>query len=240
MVNSNRLAELITGETVLQQSTGNCNALAVYEFLKGKLAVLDLYRSIREWLESNSEQDLQYVMYRAGYRDATEPINELMELLETPVKEWFFKNNRDHTVNFLKHIINEMEITDVKALCEMNTLVARLNAKLVIWIDTGFDITKRTAPLFAMARCEQFRRIRLPKDLFEKVVTEGLDSILPELRILIVDHYQQNGGVLKMWGQIKTYILYDAASSTVKHGVKFNPDGTDAADDVVIHFSCPK
>jgi len=241
MFNGNKVVQLITGQDTIIISQKVRSAPSDYSVYEGRPLAELIYQSIREWIETHSSEELDYVMYRAGYSNSKEPIITLNMLLETPVYEWIGLPNRKSTLNFLRHMVIEMGISDSTAVQQFQGLSFRCNAQWSIWIYTGFDRRNRDASIMALCLCERYRRIRISSDLQREAMLNGVDSIVPIIRSLIVDHYAESGGILTMWGTIQTYIFYDASafSPVSPLALKFAPDGSDAQQDVKIFYPFP-
>lgn len=76
--------------------------------------------------------------------------------------------------------------------------------KPYIWVDTEFK--RQSQPIFALAFCEHMRYIEFPRTFF-------LNSIETQLRIAgerAALCYQETGGLLAIWGEIKRFRFYVA------------------------------
>ena len=73
-----------------------------------------------------------------------------------------------------------------------------------IFVNTNFK--RKNEPIFALALCENQRRISLYKN--ENLLFKSLDEIIEILSIEIKKHYLQNSDNLGIWGKIVSYQVH--------------------------------
>ena len=73
-----------------------------------------------------------------------------------------------------------------------------------IFVNTNFK--RKNEPIFALALCENQRRISLYK--IENLLFKTIDEIFEILSKEIKKHYLQNKGTLKIWGKINSYQIH--------------------------------
>lgn len=73
-----------------------------------------------------------------------------------------------------------------------------------IFVNTNFK--RKNEPIFALALCENQRRISLYK--IENLLFKTIDEIFEILSIEIKKHYLLNKGTLKIWGKINSYQIH--------------------------------
>ena len=73
-----------------------------------------------------------------------------------------------------------------------------------IFVNTNFK--RKNEPIFALALCENQRRISLYK--IENLLFKTIDEIFEILSKEIKKHYLQNKGTLKIWGKINSYQVH--------------------------------
>ena len=73
-----------------------------------------------------------------------------------------------------------------------------------IFVNTNFK--RKNEPIFALALCENQRRISLYKN--ENLLFKTIDELFEVLSKEIKEHYLQNEGTLKIWGKINSYQVH--------------------------------
>ena len=94
-----------------------------------------------------------------------------------------------------------------------------------IFVNTNFK--RKNEPIFALALCENQRRISLYKN--ENLLFKSIDEILEILSKEIKKHYLQNKGTLKIWGKINSYQIHLFGKIYV-----FNINGNLKSNDVIV------
>ena len=94
-----------------------------------------------------------------------------------------------------------------------------------IFVNTNFK--RKNEPIFALALCENQRRISLYK--IENLLFKTMDEIFEILSKEIKKHYLQNKGTLKIWGKINSYQIHLFGKIYV-----FNINGNLKSNDVIV------
>ena len=94
-----------------------------------------------------------------------------------------------------------------------------------IFVNTNFK--RKNEPIFALALCENQRRISLYK--IENLLFKTIDEIFEILSKEIKKHYLQNKGTLKIWGKINSYQIHLFGKIYV-----FNINGNLKSNDVIV------
>jgi hypothetical protein len=147
-------------------------------------------------------------LHELGYLNPTEKqVSRLSNVLDSPVL------GLDGTLFDLKYSNSEY-IKKLAAICGFSPqivedvideitdkLQTQKNAfKPYLFVNTGFKRT--TQPIFALAACEHFRYLTLPKDLIDKSALEQL-AIVHEK---IDKHLHETGGFIGIWGNVISYL----------------------------------
>ena len=97
-----------------------------------------------------------------------------------------------------------------------------------IFVNTNFK--RKNEPIFALALCENQRRISLYKN--ENLLFKSIDGILEILSIEIKKHYLENSDKLGIWGKIVSYQVH--IFDTI---YTFDTNGNLRSNDVIVFES---
>lgn len=126
--------------------------------------------------------------------------------------EWFqcghydlVNNAKDFFIKLSKALkIDENTINnEIKNITLYNHEVEKFKDSY-IFVNTNFK--RKNEPIFALALCENQRRISLYKN--ENLLFKSLDEIIEILSIEIKKHYLQNSDNLGIWGKIVSYQVH--------------------------------
>jgi len=158
---------------------------------------------------------------RLGYRNSA-PCMQKIELLLKEGFYGFIKSSKGYDFHMSSEEFLE-KLHEIYALdpSEWQEAKKRYEKYLhqfssYIFVDTGF---KRTSePIFALAMMEAKRHIKIDKEL---LIDKDLNEQIEKVSQIVRNHYTENRGRLKLWGEIKRYLFfYDEGKNIV-----FNPQG---------------
>jgi hypothetical protein len=157
--------------------------------------------------------DKTFLAKELGYSNSTKFEKTLNKFFEIPtLYEWFYCGHYDLVNNandFFIKLSKSLKIDENTINNEIET--ATIYKKEIekfkdsyIFVNTNFK--RKNEPIFALALCENQRRISLYKK--ENLLFKSTDEILEILSKEIKKHYSQNSNNLGIWGKIVFYQVH--------------------------------
>lgn len=163
------------------------------------------------------------ILRKIGYRKITD--KTLSRLKNALASDYLGLDRNDFDFKY-------SNIEFIKALCEfcavdinqyqdeINNLIERISRlkhgfNPYVFVYTGFK--RSSQPIFSLAVMEGRRHLYLPNEY----KLENLDSQIEFVKKMIIDHYNNENGVLLVWGEIKNYVF----NATENRKIVFDPAG---------------
>jgi len=169
-----------------------------------------LFKLIKEKINLYNKDDLSKKLGYSNQVKFEETLNKFLQFLN--IYQWFEKGHYD--------LVNNAEDFFIKLSKALNIEDSLIHKELkktefyrqevekfkdsYIFVNTNFK--RKNEPIFALAFCENQRRISLYK--IENLLFKTIDEIFEILSKEIKKHYLQNKGTLRIWGKIVSYQVH--------------------------------
>ncbi len=153
------------------------------------------------------------LLKRLGYHSQQKFTQTLDEFIQSPsINAWLARGHYDLVANakaFFAAVAQFAGFSREEIDRQLNQFEALQKEKAkfkdsFIFVNTHF--TRANEPLFALACCEKQRRIQLHGK--QRLWFKSRVELLEELSHSIVEHYQQNQGIIGVWGEIQDYHVH--------------------------------
>lgn len=169
-----------------------------------------LFKLIKEKINLYDKDDLSKKLGYSNQVKFEETLNEFLQFKN--LYQWFEKGYYDLVNNAEDFFIKLSKALDIKdSLIDKELKEIKFYKQEVkkfkdsyIFINTNFK--RKNEPIFALAFCENQRRISLYKN--ENLLFKTINEIFEVLSKEIKEHYLQNEGTLKIWGKINSYQVH--------------------------------
>ena len=190
-----------------------------------------LFKLIKEKITFYNKDDLSKKLGYSNKVKFEETLNKFLQFSD--LNQWFEKGHYDlvnNTEEFFIKLSKALNIEDSLIDKELKkTEFYRQEVEKFkdsyIFVNTNFK--RKNEPIFALAFCENQRRISLYK--IENLLFKTIDEIFEILSKEIKKHYLQNKGTLKIWGKINSYQIHLFGKIYV-----FNINGNLKSNDVIV------
>ena len=169
-----------------------------------------LFKLIKEKINLYNKDDLSKKLGYSNKVKFEETLNKFLQFEN--LNQWFEKGHYDLVNNaedfFIKlskalNIEDSLIAKEQKAIELYKQEVEKFKDSYIL-VNTNFK--RKNEPIFALAFCENQRRISLCKN--ENLLFKTIDEIFEVLSKEIKEHYLQNEGTLKIWGKINSYQVH--------------------------------
>ena len=190
-----------------------------------------LFKLIKEKINLYNKDDLSKKLGYSNQVKFEETLNKFLQFSD--LNQWFEKGHYD--------LVNNAEdffIKLSKALNIEDSLIAKEQKEIklykqeiekfkdsYIFINTNFK--RKNEPIFALAFCENQRRISLYK--IENLLFKTIDEIFEILSKEIKKHYLENSDKLGIWGKIVSYQVHIFDTIYI-----FDTNGNLKSNDVIV------
>ena len=189
--------------------------------------MIDLLTTIKTRMLHHDPNDIVALM---GYRKPDKAVERLNVLLATSdLLRWFDRSGFDFKYSNREFILKLGAILNIPQ-SELIATVTAVNKEQIriekmfqpyVFIDTQFR--RASQPTFVLAVLEGLRHIHISK----YDVLNNEDAELQRIKKIVLQHYQEHNGQLKLWGNIHQYVYaFDANQRLV-----ILPDGTVTSDE---------
>ena len=167
-----------------------------------------IFEQIKDYIRKNG---IKETADKLGYLNTNSGKKRLLEILNSEGADWLAKSGYD-----MKYTSAEL----FKKLCglagikgyekELSKILKRINRDFqpYIFVDTGFK--RVSQPVFVLAFSEGFRHISIAG----QDVLEDEEAELERIINIANQHYDENNGVLPVWGRILRYVYVAGAEKT--------------------------
>ena len=169
-----------------------------------------LFKLIKEKINLYNKDDLSKKLGYSNQVKFEETLNKFLQFEN--LNQWFEKGHYDLVNNaedfFIKlskalNIKDSLIDKELKVIEHYKQEIEKFKGSY-IFVNTNFK--RKNEPIFALAFCENQRRISLYK--IENLLFKTMDEIFEVLSKEIKEHYLQNDGTLKIWGKINSYQIH--------------------------------
>ena len=169
-----------------------------------------LFKLIKEKINLYNKDDLSKKLGYSNKVKFEETLNKFLQFEN--LNQWFEKGHYDLVNNAEDFFIKLSKALDIEdSLIDKELKKTEFYRQEVekfkdsyIFVNTNFK--RKNEPIFALAFCENQRRISLYK--IENLLFKTIDEIFEILSKEIKKHYLQNKGTLKIWGKINSYQIH--------------------------------
>ena len=169
-----------------------------------------LFKLIKEKINLYNKDDLSKKLGYSNKVKFEETLNKFLQFSD--LNQWFEKGHYDLVNNaedFFIKLSKALDIEDSlinRELKEINLYKQEVEKFKDSYIFVNTNFKRKNEPIFALAFCENQRRIALYKK--ENLLFKTIDEIFEILSKEIKEHYLQNEGNLKIWGKINSYHVH--------------------------------
>ena len=169
-----------------------------------------LFKLIKEKINLYDKDDLSKKLGYSKQVKFEETLNKFLQFLN--IYQWFEKGYYDLVNNaedFFIKLSKALNIEDSlinRELKEINLYKQEVEKFKDSYIFVNTNFKRKNEPIFALAFCENQRRISLYKK--ENLLFKTIDEIFKILSKEIKEHYLQNEGNLNIWGKINSYHVH--------------------------------
>lgn len=169
-----------------------------------------LFKLIKEKINLYDKDDLSKKLGYSNKVKFEETLNKFLQFEN--LNQWFEKGHYDLVNNaedfFIKlskalNIKDSLIDKELKVIEHYKQEIEKFKGSY-IFVNTNFK--RKNEPIFALAFCENQRRISLYKN--ENLLFKNIEEIFEILSKEIKEHYLQNEATLKIWGKINFYQVH--------------------------------
>lgn len=169
-----------------------------------------LFKLIKEKINLYNKDDLSKILGYSNKVKFEETLNKFFQFEN--LYQWFEKGHYDLVNNAKDFFIKLSKVLNIedslidKELKEIELYKQEVEKFKDSYIFVNTNFKRKNEPIFALALCENQRRISLYKD--ENLLFKTIDELFEVLSKEIKEHYLKNEGTLKIWGKINSYQVH--------------------------------